>query len=135
MKALRARNMPVIISGHTSTKPVIKPWPMGFEKSEEWLQKLVHDHPELLPIDTIEPALGPVVPAAMEVACGHGWIDNILLTANGDIVLLEVKLWKNPELRREVVAQTLDYVSSRSCQFKADASLQNVLRSLTRQIS
>ena len=112
MQAPRARTRPVIISGQDNAVPVIKPWPMGFNKSEAWLQKLVHTCPQLLPVDSLEPAFGRLVPAAMEVVCGHGAIDNILLTADGDIVLLEVKLWKNPEMRREVVAQTLDYISA-----------------------
>jgi len=108
------RTQPVIISAVGSEVPVIKPWPMGFEKSEAWLQKLVHDCPQLLPVDQLEPGLGPLVPAAMEVACPHGYIDNLFVTPDGNIVLLEVKLWKNPEMRREVVAQVLDYIASLS---------------------
>jgi hypothetical protein len=113
MTSSRMRTMPVVLGAQGDT-PLIKPWPMGFEKSESWLQKLVHDNPQLLPIDQIEQALGPLVPVAMEVACSHGFIDNLFLTPDGNIVLLEVKLWKNPEMRREVVAQVLDYVASLS---------------------
>lgn len=41
----------------------------------------------------------------------HGPIDLILLTADGDVVLVEVNLWRNPQARREVVAQSLDYAA------------------------
>lgn len=80
--------------------------------SEDWLQALIFRHPELLPIARIEPGFGTMIPAAREVACGHGSIDNIYLTPSGEIVLVETKLWRNVQARREVVAQALDYVSS-----------------------
>lgn len=108
------RSQPVIIKGSDGTTSTIKPWPMVFDKSEEWLQGLIQKYPQLLPIDQIEPNFGIPVPVAMEVSCTHGYIDNLFLTPNGDLILIEVKLWKNPEARREVVAQTLDYIASLS---------------------
>lgn len=80
--------------------------------NEAWLQALIHERPELLPVSRIEPAFGELVPIAREVPCGHGYIDNLYLTPVGDIVLVETKLWNNGEARREVVAQALDYVSA-----------------------
>jgi len=80
--------------------------------SEAWLQQLVFDQPRLLPITQIEPGLGSLTPVATEVACGHGYIDNVYLTGSGDLVIVEVKLWRNPQARREVVAQALDYVAA-----------------------
>jgi hypothetical protein len=41
-----------------------------------------------------------------------GPIDNLFITADGQIVIAEAKLWRNPEARRKVVAQALDYASS-----------------------
>lgn len=60
----------------------------------------------------IEPAIADLIPAAREVPCGHGYIDNLYLTPSGDIVLVETKLWRNSQMRREVVAQALDYVAA-----------------------
>lgn len=80
--------------------------------SEDWLQALIFKHPELLPVPQIEPAFGTIIPAAREIACGHGSIDNLYLTPSGEIILVETKLWRNVQARREVVAQALDYVSS-----------------------
>lgn len=62
----------------------------------------------------IEPGFGDLIAAAREVPCGHGYIDNLYLTPSGDIVLVETKLWRNGQMRREVVAQALDYVAALS---------------------
>jgi hypothetical protein len=53
----------------------------------------------------------------MEVPTKHGPIDNLLITPEGQIVLVEAKLWQNPQARREVVAQALDYAT---CLFEWD---------------
>jgi hypothetical protein len=79
--------------------------------NEAWLQRLIHDYPECLPIDEIEPGFSPPVSVCMELPTRHGPIDNFLVTADGDIILVEAKLWKNPEARRKVIAQALDYAS------------------------
>jgi len=92
------------------------------EYNEAWLQGLIHAHPEILPVSQIEPGFAALIPAAREVACGHGYIDNLFVTPAGDIVLVETKLWRNGEARREVIAQALDYVSARSCQSNANSS-------------
>src|SRR3546814_13169901 len=39
---------------------------------------------------------------------------NLYLTPSGGIVLVETKLWRNSQMRREVVAQALDYVAALS---------------------
>ena len=80
--------------------------------NESWLQALIFNYPDLLPVAQIEPGFGLPLSAAREVACGHGSIDNLYLTPDGEIILVETKLWRNAQARREVVAQTLDYVSA-----------------------
>jgi len=79
---------------------------------EAWLQQLIFDHPDLLPVAEIEPGFGEPIAVAREVPCGHGYIDNLYVTPTGEIVLVETKLWRNVEARREVVAQALDYVAA-----------------------
>ena len=79
---------------------------------ESWLQALIHDRPEILPINQIEPGFGRPIALAREVRCGHGKVDNLYLTPTGEIILVEAKLWSNPQARREVVAQALDYVAA-----------------------
>jgi hypothetical protein len=47
--------------------------------------------------------------------------DLVLLAASGDVVIVEVKLFANPELRtRSVIAQAIDYASSLSALSEAD---------------
>jgi len=79
--------------------------------NEAWLQALIHQHPELIPLREIEPGFGDAIPICREFNTKHGPIDNILVTPEGNIIVVEVKLWRNPESRRKVVAQALDYAS------------------------
>lgn len=60
----------------------------------------------------IEPAFGELHSAGREISCGHGTIDNLFVTPEGEIVVVETKLWRNSQMRREVVAQALDYVAA-----------------------
>lgn len=76
---------------------------------EDWLQELIDQNPSVLPVDEIEPALIPLVSVCRELPVPSGFIDNLLITPDGGLVLVETKLWRNPEARREVVGQVLDY--------------------------
>lgn len=76
---------------------------------EAWLQRLIMRHPSVLPADQIEPAFSTLVPVCIELPMKAGSLDNLLVTPAGDLALIECKLWRNPEARREVVAQIIDY--------------------------
>lgn len=52
--------------------------------------------------------VGPVA-ICRELTTPAGSIDNLLVTPTGLPVLVECKLWRNPEGRREVIGQILDY--------------------------
>jgi hypothetical protein len=54
------------------------------------------------------------VPICTELSTPAGKIDNFLVTPSGLPVLVECKLWRNPEARREVVGQILDYAKELS---------------------
>ena len=77
---------------------------------ESFLQELLADHPELLPVSEIRDDIGPVTLIGREVRVPSGYIDNLYLSTEGCPVLVETKLFRNPEARREVLSQTLDYV-------------------------
>jgi len=81
---------------------------------EAWLQALIYDCPAILPIDEIEPGFGTLISLCKELRTGAGRLDNVFITANGNIVLAECKLWRNPQARREVVAQIMDYAQAMS---------------------
>ena len=76
---------------------------------EEWLQKFVYENPLCIPIDEIEPAFGELLPTCLELPTPAGSIDVAFMNPSGLLTLVECKLWKNPEARREVVGQILDY--------------------------
>ena len=78
---------------------------------EAWLQQLIHRSPACLPIGEIDPALGRFTAICREMPVSSGYIDNLLMTGTGDIALVETKLFRSPEARRQVVAQALDYAT------------------------
>jgi hypothetical protein len=80
-------------------------------KDELWLKNTLFDHPEILPIDEIDPAYGPLVPLCTELHTDAGFIDAAFINEHGRLTIVECKLWKNPEALKKVVAQVLHYVS------------------------
>ena len=76
---------------------------------EKWLQKFIFAHPQSLPVDEIEPAFGPLIPVCRELGTQAGPVDVLFVNTAGLVTLVECKLWENPEARREVVGQILDY--------------------------
>jgi hypothetical protein len=82
---------------------------------ETWLQDILQRHPDILPVAEIESVFYPLVPIGREVTTETGGaIDNLFISHRGYLVLVETKLWKNPEGKREVLAQAMDYGSSLS---------------------
>lgn len=81
---------------------------------EAWLQEVLRQHPNILPAAEIESIFSPLVSIGREVSTDSGPIDNLFISHRGYLILVETKLWRNPEARREVVAQAIDYGSSLS---------------------
>ncbi len=78
---------------------------------EDYIQALVHEHPSILPIAEIDPVFKGAVAVCRELALPPaGSVDNFLVTPSGLPVLVECKLWRNAEARREVVGQILDRI-------------------------
>lgn len=77
--------------------------------SEKWLKEALYANPQSLPIKEIDPHIGKLIPICTEIETGAGPADILYVTVTGQLVLIETKLWRNPEARREVVAQILDY--------------------------
>jgi hypothetical protein len=93
-------------------------------KDESWLRDTLFDHPEIIPITEIDPTFGPLVPLCKELRTDVGPIDAVFINERGRLTIVECKLWKNPEARQQVVAQTLDYVSALSGWMYADLQRQ-----------
>ncbi len=75
--------------------------------AEHYLQDALNKSPDLLPIEEIDPAFGPLASLGREIDN----IDNLFISPTGKITLVETKLWRNPEATREVVAQVIDYAA------------------------
>ena len=81
------------------------------EFDERFLQELLVSSPQLLPVSSLRPDVGELICIGREVPTRNsGTMDNLYLSTGGYIVLVETKLWRNPEARRAVVSQVLDYV-------------------------
>lgn len=103
-------SVPALVVPKVSIQP-LKRLPRGHEQFDEnFLQELLASHPELLPIDAIREDAGPLVFVGREVPVASGSIDNLYLSAAGYPVVVETKLWRNPQARREVLAQLLEYI-------------------------
>jgi len=83
-------------------------------RNEAWLRDTLLAHPEILPIRDIAPSYGPLVPLCREMRTAAGPIDITYINRHGLLTIVECKLWRNPEARRKVVAQVLDYASALS---------------------
>lgn len=79
---------------------------------ESWFQDMLFKNPSLISIDEIEPIFGPLIPLAREMPTEAGPVDVVYINAQGFLTLVETKLFRNPEARREVVAQILDYATA-----------------------
>lgn len=81
---------------------------------EKDLQDIIFGHPECIPISDLDESYNPLIPVCKELSTNAGPLDIFMITPNGDLVVIETKLWANPESRRKVVAQILDYAKEMS---------------------
>lgn len=79
--------------------------------NERWIQDFLRENPESVPLDPDHAQFGPLVPIGYEVSTPAGRMDNLFIGPNGLVTLVETKLWRNVEARREVVGQVLDYAT------------------------
>ncbi len=77
---------------------------------ETALQEALKRTPEVIPVADLE--LGDVIVVGRETPLPVGAVDLLLVDTQGRVIIVETKLSRNPELRRQVVAQVLDYGAS-----------------------
>ncbi len=84
-------------------------------KDEKWLQELLFANSDLIPIQQINLNTKGFVPVCRELTIpktgSSVFLDIFGVTPEGKLVLIECKLWRNPQARREVIAQILEYAS------------------------
>ncbi len=104
---------PVIITDKTCRGQRLHHIPFGKPPfGEDRLQELLAEHPELIPINEIEPAFSPLIFLGREVENKAGKADLIYSNPSGYLTIVETKLWSNPESRREAVVQLVDYAAA-----------------------
>ncbi len=81
----------------------------GFEQ-EDYLQKYIYNNPESLPLYEIKEDIKLLI-VVREFPTDSGPIDALGIDKEGEIYLIETKLYKNPD-KRKVVAKVLDYGAS-----------------------
>jgi hypothetical protein len=78
---------------------------------ERTLQELLEEYPQLISLHDIEDDPLPLYPIGWEVGVPPGAIDIMYCDSSGLITIVETKLAKNPQVRREVIGQVLEYAS------------------------
>lgn len=96
--------MAIIIS--QNGKNAVKVDKSAFEK-EDSLQQYIYQNPESIPLYDIKEDIRLLI-LAREFPTNSGPIDAIGVDKQGEIYIIETKLYKNPD-KRTVVAQSLDY--------------------------
>jgi len=73
--------------------------------SEAELQTFLREHSDLMPVDEIELGTPPLLCIGWEVSVASGSQDLLYVDETGLLTIVETKLKKNPEAKREVVGQ------------------------------
>jgi hypothetical protein len=104
--------VPAVVDRGNDTVSMLQPLTLSSASGgydERWLQDVLYAHPELLPMEEIEPVFSDAVPVCRELPTRVGPLDLVYVNKQGLLTLVECKLWRNPEARRQVVGQILDY--------------------------
>ena len=95
--------------------------------NESWLQETLFNSPDLLN-QTSRDSLDPIIPLCRELplrgSTSTVFLDILAVRASGRPVLIECKLWKNPQSRREVIGQILEYGALLQGQSYSDVDAQ-----------
>lgn len=99
--------MRILVQDDLSVRRLVE----GFA-SEEELQVFLRKHPDLFPLDEIELTPAPLICIGWEVRLAVGSEDILYIDTSGRLTVVETKLRRNPEARREVVGQILEYAAN-----------------------
>jgi hypothetical protein len=102
--------MTLVLLNDDAAPQLVTRVPQGDARREHTLRDLIHDNPTILPVHELDPSFGRLFTVAKELNIpGVGFVDVLLADERGRLVVVECKLWRNPQARREVVGQILDY--------------------------
>lgn len=97
-------------------------------KDEKELQKLLTESPDLIPSRDLREGAGDLVAVVREFPLTIGSVDLLAFSRDGDIAIIECKLADNPEGKRKVIGQVLEYGSAIWGMSYADMDQKNKLR-------
>ena len=100
--------MTILVTKNQKNAEKINETDFGLESK---LQEYIAENPEIIPVYEISEDIRLLI-LAREFPTSVGRIDALGFDAQGNIYIIETKLYKNAEGRREVIAQTLDYGAS-----------------------
>ncbi|MGY6630544.1 MAG: hypothetical protein ACXIUL_05985 [Wenzhouxiangella sp.] len=96
----------LVLAGKPATR--LKRIKLGEQEiREDFLQELLDGNPGILPVSLFDETFGPLLSLGREIM----GIDNLFISPNGRLTLVETKLWRNPQATRHVLAQILDYAT------------------------
>ena len=105
---MKQHTSPIIINNNKIS--TLEKIPLGSKLyNESWIQNICFESPNLLPVEELEPTFGGMIPICKELSTASGSADLIYINEYGFITIGECKLFWNPEARRKVVGQILDY--------------------------
>ena len=104
---MRSDGTPYYVSPEDGATPLERVRLDTKDLREGFLQRMLHEHPALLPVKNLDEAFAPLVAVGREIR----GMDNLFLSPEGRLAIVETKLWRNPQATREVLAQILEYAS------------------------
>ena len=98
----------------SNSEEVLRRIPLGTTAAqggmdESSLRDLLFEFPGALPVESIDASYGRPVAVCRELSTSAGYVDAVYVNPLGRLILAEYKLWRNPQARREVIGQILDY--------------------------
>jgi len=114
---------PTVLMGEQQVE--LRPLEYG---NESELQELLAARPELLPIAEVAHRFAGAKTIGRELATSAGPIDLLLMNDEGRVTLVETRLARNPEQKRDVVAQCLDYLLEMPTSYEAYEKLYRAYR-------
>lgn len=105
------------IDGERLERLPVRPFRLGLlgHTLEAALQRLLELHPEVVPGGQIDPGVDDPPRFAIlrrEMPIGSWSLDHVLVDQRGILTLVEAKLVRNPEARREVIGQIMEYAAN-----------------------
>ena len=130
-------NLVRIDPGSGAAPEVLHRVPLGASTAEGGLAESdIHDllfrFPSALPIAAIDGSYANAVSVCRELYTRAGKLDALYVNPLGRLTLAEFKLWRNPQARREVIGQILDYAKELASWRYADLQ-REVSRALKRK--